>query len=398
MTMRENSKKILYYIGEKIESLQAVSLKLVNQKSTESHLKPNKKWSLALGWTLVGTLTAGVISLFIAETDEVVNVQGILTPSANTVDVQVPEGGIVERIYVKESDMVKKGEKLIKLDNRVDKNLGNKYDSMVRKLSIQRDLLLNSQSLIEKTHATKIKNKKIEREYNEGLLKTLEDLYNMGASSKVQVLQQENRLNNIVGDIEVQELGYLDNLNTSKQKIAEVEGRIEELIEDKKNQKIALEYSIIKAPISGYVFDLKPKTKNYVANKSTKIMQIVGDGELIFSLKIPAKDIGLLKKGQKVEVSIDSYPANEFGTIEGKLKSLGTDAIAMNPNNDTGYYIPATIKLKKQTLTARGVTLDIRPGMSGSANIKLRKVKYIELILGGFRDKSRSLRSVGGRG
>ena len=36
-------------------------------------------------------------------------------------------------------------------------------------------------------------------------------------------------------------------------------------------------------------------------------------------VKIPSKNIGLIKESLKAEVSIDSYPANEFGTIEGML-------------------------------------------------------------------------------
>ena len=62
------------------------------------------------------------------------------------------------------------------------------------------------------------------------------------------------------------------------------------------------------------------------------------------------------------------------------------------------YYIKADVKLSNQHLNARGVKLGLRPGMTARANIKLRKVKYLELLLGSFRDKSKSLREVAGKG
>ena len=58
-------------------------------------------------------------------------------------------------------------------------------------------------------------------------------------------------------------------------------------------------------------------------------------------MKIPSRDIGLIRNGLNAEVS-DSYPATEFGTIKGHIKDIGLDAIERNQNKKD-YYINADI-------------------------------------------------------
>ena len=390
------SKKSVGLLSEQIEGLQSIVAEYVKKRDDESYLKPSKKWILGVGWTLIGTLAAGSAWLFIAETDEVVNIPGILAPTKNKIDVQVSEGGIVKEILVEEGQEVKKGDELIKLDKRKKENLVQMYEASLERLKRQRILLNESLNIAINKFEAESNKMQNEISYYESLKIALEKLYESGAAAKLQVMTQENRLNTLRSDLEILNTTHRDEINKIKTRIEQNDGKRDELMQEIKNEKISLEYSVIKAPAEGYIFDLKSK-ESYVANSSTTVMKIVGAGDLQLSIKIPAKDVGLLKPGQKVEVSIDSFPANEFGTIEGELKNIGSDALPQNEAQDTGYYIPGQVKLKTQKLNARGIKLGIRPGMSASANIKLRKVKYIELLLGNFRDKSKSLRSVGGR-
>ena len=46
------------------------------------------------------------------------------------------------------------------------------------------------------------------------------------------------------------------------------------------------------------------------------IVKIVPMGDLIAYLEIPSSDIGFVKR-LNVEISIDSYPATDFGVIKG---------------------------------------------------------------------------------
>jgi HlyD family secretion protein len=59
------------------------------------------------------------------------------------------------------------------------------------------------------------------------------------------------------------------------------------------------------------------------------------------------------------------------------------------------YSFPVTIQLSKQILQLKsGSKLPLQVGMSLTANIKLRKVSYLQLLLGEFQDKAESLQRL----
>jgi HlyD family secretion protein len=96
------------------------------------------------------------------------------------------------------------------------------------------------------------------------------------------------------------------------------------------------------------------------------------------------------------DISIDSYPSTDFGVIEGKVTSIASDALAPDQQEQRQEYsFPVTIQLSKQILQLKsGSKLPLQVGMSLTANIKLRKVSYLQLLLGEFQDKAESLQRL----
>ena len=93
--------------------------------------------------------------------------------------------------------------------------------------------------------------------------------------------------------------------------------------------------------------------------------------------------------GQQADISIDSFPSNDFGVLKGEFKSVGSDALSPNAEKQrSDYQYPATIKLNNQQLNLKnGTKLSLQAGMSLTANIKLRKVSYLQLLLSSFKSK-----------
>ena len=125
-------------------------------------------------------------------------------------------------------------------------------------------------------------------------------------------------------------------------------------------------------------------------------MKIVPFNNLEADIKIPSSKIGFVKLGMPVEISIDSFPASDFGSLKGKIESIGSDVLESNNNSDQlELYFPGRIKLDSQTLKLKnGRKLPLQVGMSLKANIKLRRVSYLKLLLGTFKDKSDSLKEI----
>ena len=125
-------------------------------------------------------------------------------------------------------------------------------------------------------------------------------------------------------------------------------------------------------------------------------MKIVPRKTLEAKVEIPSSKIGFVKVGKMVELSIDSFPARDFGVLEGEVKSIGSDALPPNSQeNRPEYRYPAIIKLANQQLKLKGnKELQLQVGMSLTSNIKLRKVSYLQLLLGTFKEKVDSLGKI----
>ena len=305
--------------------------KKININEGDVLLRQSTFWASSITWTLIGGTCFGVVWLSFAKTDEIVIAQGKLEPIKKVIDVQMPLEGIAREILVKEGDLVSKGQTLIKLDNQ---ETTSRIDSIQKILDIDRNIL----------NKYKI-------------------LYENGAVSELQYLQQKAR-------------------------VIQAEGQLEQ-------SNITLEYQKIIAPENGIVFDLRPKGVGFVGRSSEPIMKIVPTDSLRARIEIENRTIGFIDVGKKVDVSIESYPAGDFGVIKGVLTSIGSDALAPDPQQGKGYRFPAEVTLETQHLVLKnGKVLPLQAGMSLIANIKLRKVSYLQLLLNTFQDKADSLRTL----
>ena len=96
------------------------------------------------------------------------------------------------------------------------------------------------------------------------------------------------------------------------------------------------------------------------------------------------------------DISIDSFPSSDFGVLRGKVTRIGSDALEPDPQQQRQELsFPVTIQLNDQQLKLKtGSSLPLQVGMSLTANIKLRKVSYLQLLLGEFQDKAESLQRL----
>ena len=314
-----------------LTKIQDLIEKKIEGEKIEVSLKTSTRWAKVITWSLIGGTGFGIAWLSIAKTEEIIIATGKLEPVGGVIEIKMPLRGVTQEILIKEGDRVKKGQVLIKLD----------------------------------TEAIRAKEKALikSKEINSNILKSLELLKDEGAISKVQYLQQENKL-------------------------YEIESALTE-------NRVTLKYQKITAPVDGLIFDLKPRKVGYVADPSQPILKIVPNGNLIASIEIDSRSIGFVSVNRPADISIDSYPASDFGIIKGKVKSISSDALPPNPNLSKGFRFPAKIKLEKQYLELKNKKqLPLQVGMSLTANIKLRKVSYLQLLLNTFQQKTDALRTM----
>jgi HlyD family secretion protein len=306
----------------------------------------------------------------------------------------MPVGGVLDQMLVKEGERVSKGQVLLRLDNEAtldrrkstQEAIQAKQEQLqLKQLELQRYLNLNDteQQVLRR-------NLELESE----ILQRLEQLKQSGAAAELQYLQQRNKLREVEGELAKVQVDRKRQQAILEQANAQLNGELADLRSKLTELSVNIRYQDVRSPVDGLVFDLKPTGPGFVAQGSEPVMKIVPFRDLQARVEIQSSDIGFVQVGKPVEISIDSFPSTDFGVLDGTLESIGSDALPPDERNQT-YRFPAVIALNSQQFRVKsGQELPLQVGMSLTANIKLRKVSYLQLLLGEFKDKTESLRRL----
>ena len=374
----------------------------------ESLLKQSSFWLKSVTWTLIGTSSFALIWLGVARTEEVVIAIGKLEPKGDVKDIQIPIGGVIEEILVESGDNVEKNQVLVQLDREASLEKFKSFQNALEEkqlqleknnsiLSLKRDQKQQELLLIKE----KIRSTTEKKDMNLVLLKKLEDLYKEGGISKFKYIEYKinhDEIESELSRLKIEKVISAGVINQELKKLESQQAFIRAELSSLKSEltaaKVTLKYQSLKSPVAGIVFDLKPTTEGYVAQSSEPIMKIVPYDDLEADIEIPSNKIGFVKVGMPVEISIDSFPSSDFGVLEGNVKKIGSDALPPSQiDQRTEYKYPATIELEEQIFKLKnGTSLPLQVGMSLSANIKLRKVSYLQLLFSKFENKTDALK------
>ena len=443
MSPNKRFQPILWLQTKGLPGFQKRSTTLINNLTADrsrqhwTALRPSTSWSRRIIWTLVGLAGFGIVWASFAKIDETVQATGKLEPKGVTKEVKAPLGGVIRDILVKDGEQVQKGQVLLILDTEAAKaklkaleevrsrvaadlalskaqlgetvSLDELNTNQAGKLSALRAELdsrvkaarfgvdQSRENLVSAQEQLKAKQQALQ--IREQVVKDITPLKDVGALARSTYLKELQDLLLLRGEVEslkASEKRARAALHEAKQKLANTQAltqidfstKVEEGLKqlaELENQisetRLTLKYQKIKAPVAGVVFDLKPTAPGYVVsgNVPEPVLKLVPSDHLVARIFLTNKDIGFVDKGQKVNVRIDAFPYNEFGDIEGKVSSIGSDVLA--PDQTYNYFrFPVTVGLDEDHLTYKGRRLQLVSGMSVTANILLRQRPVIAIF------------------
>ncbi len=380
--------------GSLVKAAQSAIERRVQSNREELGLQQSRFLVRAIIWCLMGTTGAALAWLALAKTDEIVIAPGKLEPIGNVKTVQMPAGGVLDELLVKEGERVQKGQVLMRLDNEatLDRQASTRQGIAAKQEQLQLKQLELTRYLSLNDTEQQVLRRNLVLEGQ--ILERLESLKSSGAAAELQVLQQSNKVREVEGELEKVQVDRHRQTAILQQQIQQLNGELAELRSRLTELSVNIRYQDLRSPVDGLVFDLKPKGAGFVAQTSEPVMKIVPFSDLQAKVEIASSDIGFVRVGKPVDISIDSFPSTDFGVLEGKLKSIGSDALPPDERNQA-YRFPAVVSLDSQQFKLKsGQILPLQVGMSLTANIKLRKVSYLQLLLGGFQDKTDALRRI----
>ncbi len=158
---------------------------------------------------------------------------------------------------------------------------------------------------------------------------------------------------------------------------------------EQQTAKLNLSYTVITAPFDGVVGDRGVRLGAYVS-PGTPLLQVVPMGSQIYlTANFKETQVGRMEPGQKVTLSIDTFPGHEFhGTVESLSPGSGSQFALLPPENATGNFTKIVQRVPvKIALSADDPTVNaLRPGLSVEATVNTAPTPAGEkLALGGER-------------
>jgi hemolysin D len=260
-------------------SLIKATQNAIERRVRNSHesmaLQQSRFLARTITWALVGTTTVGLAWLALAQTEEVVVATGKLQPIDAVQTVQMPVGGVLDQMLVKEGERVSKGQVLLRLDNEATldrrKSLQESIQSRgeqlrLKQLELQRYLSLNDTEQQGLASNLELENQILER---------LERLKESGAAAELQVLQQRNKVREVKNELEKLRVDRKRQTAILQQSVAQLNGGMSEQRSQLTELSVNIRYQDVRSPVDGLVFDLKPTGPGFVAQGSEPVMKIV---------------------------------------------------------------------------------------------------------------------------
>lgn len=134
------------------------------------------------------------------------------------------------------------------------------------------------------------------------------------------------------------------------------------------------------APMDGVVNRVLLTTVGGVAQAGQTLMELVpARDSLQISVRVKPADIAFIHPGQIARLRISAYDSSIFGTLEGKVKRVGADALLDKERQES--YFEVILEADRNYLGAAREHLTITPGMAADASILTGKRTPMEYLL-----------------
>jgi adhesin transport system membrane fusion protein len=151
--------------------------------------------------------------------------------------------------------------------------------------------------------------------------------------------------------------------------------------------------AIIRAPIDGFVKNLKYVAMGNVVKAGEPIMEIVpAKDQLVLELKLMPSDRGYVKLGQEAVVKISAYDFYRYGALEGKVQAIAPDT---DEGRNQEQYFRVIVETKQAFFGEQSQGMSITPGMNGEVDIKVETQSLLWALLRPiFRLKAEAFKEV----
>lgn len=149
-----------------------------------------------------------------------------------------------------------------------------------------------------------------------------------------------------------------------------------------------LRRTVITAPVSGTIVQLKSRTIGGVVSAGQPILDIVPrDDELLIDARIAPTDIDVVHPGLSAQIVLSAYKQRNLPRIDGRVRSVSADRI-IDPQTNNPYYL-VRIEVDPEQLKKIDPDIQLTPGMPAEAMVMTGTRTALQYLTQPFIDSLR---------
>lgn len=370
-------------------------------------IAPPPSWK-ATNIFLASIVIIAIIFISLSNYTKTVNVSGYVDKSLGSPEIIAPIDGYIN-INKKEGDNVKEDDLIITIESKITSDNGLisenrkiENDAEIESAKIRSNAAIASGEAIRNAAQSRIN-------ASEQRLNSYQNQLYQAKEQTQRVQSDLNRAYEIAKkgfisqrDLEIKETQLSVSIEKEEQiksEIAQIKGDIEEakansiqalsdakIIASSASTDIArakqtslqnenIDKILIKSPINGKIALLPIENgKRVKAGDSLAIITRPNDNN-IAKLEIPAANLSNINIGQNVKISLDAYPYQTYGTINGKIISVTSAA----RTTDKGPVFDVKVTMPKY-IKAYGKKIELLPGLTVNARIETKKRTLLQWL------------------
>ena len=329
---------------------------------------------------------------YFAKLEQISRANGQVIAVSKKQAIQSANDGVVKDIYVKEGQLVKKGEVIARLElsefkadvEAIKANIAAteahisrlkaevfKKDLVFTPLSLEYPEFVSSQKELFKRKQDALID---EIKVLQSALKLARDELNLnlplvekGDIGATELIRLKRQVAELEGEIINKRNKYLQE---SQSELTKYEQELSTLKQEFTDKSVTLERAEIYAPVDAIVNNILITTKGAKLRAGDTLMELVPIDDLIIEAKLKPSEISFIKIGQKALVKLDAYDFSLYGSFDGEVKHISSDTILEKTAKGDEYFFRVLVSLNgKEVLSRAGKKVTILPGMGGQIDI-----------------------------
>lgn len=298
---------------------------------------------------------------------------------ADSVTVSPKVGGYVEEVLVADNQLVKKGDPLVRLDNRQYQAITDKAAANVANLQagleqVEAQIAEQQAQLTQAQAQLQVAQLAADHAANEW--NRYKPLVRTGASTAEQLAQLQNSRQQAAVQLRASQSAVQAaqaRVTGSRAQAQAMQAQLKGAQADLRRDQLDLDDTVLRSTLDGKVGDRGVRIGQLV-QPGTRLMSIVPVGQVYVTANFKETQVGHMQIGQSVRLRVDALPDQTFsGEIDSFSPGTGSEFALLPPENATGNFtkivqrVPVRIRFTGQPLPSAVI-----PGLSVHAEVDTR--------------------------